>query len=254
MNKNEIIEFSIDNIPKYLNDNKNKLIKMNLSLDRYEISKSLTISLNRSLMGTKTKLSDVYDLMINNFEDVSAKVNNIEQKIKEFNLEQKYSYFVDPEDVLFLVFFKQILYIQNLISDIHMYINSNINLVFIYSFLISKLYNDPEKVSSNYVFIIEKIINNHNFISNFDDRLKEFFNNKTIDKIFLIIKIIYDSDHDFGKLLIDIHNEKMEEFKKNNATDISDSYKEIEQEAKNIKGGSINIYELEQKYEKKKII
>jgi len=252
MSKNEIIEFSIDNIPVYLNDNKDKLIKMNLSLDRHEISKSLTISLNRSLMGTKTKLADVYDLMMNNFDDVSDKVNIIEKKINEFNSEQKYEYFVDPENILYLVFFKQILYIQNLISDIYIYIGSNINLVFIYSYLISKLYNEPEKISSNYVFIIEKIMNGSNFSSNYDNRLKEFFNNKTIGKIFLMIKIIYVSDTDFDKLLIDINNEKMEEYKKNNNTDMSDSWKEIEKESKNTIGGAINIYELEQKFEKKR--
>lgn len=252
MNKIEKTEFTIDNIPKYLNDNLNKLISMDLSLDIHEISKSLTTSLNRSLMGTKTKLSDVYDLMINNFEQITGTVNTIEQKIKEFNSEKKFEYFVDPENILYVVFYKQIVYVQTIISEIYNYINSNINLVFIHSFLLSKLYNEPDNVASNYIFIIQKIINDSNFTTKYDVRLKEFLNDNDIKKIFFMIKIIYNSDEEFEKLLLDIRNEKIEEYKKNNKVDYSDSYKEIEQEIKNIKGGNIDIYELEKKFEKKK--
>jgi len=144
-------DFQLDTIPTYLKDNKDKLINMGLPLDRYEISKSLTISLNRMIMGNKTKLIDVYDLMTNNFEDIS-------KKIKYFNYQQKYEYFIDPEKILFVVFYKQIVYIKKLINNIYDYLNSNINLVFIYSYLISKLYNEPSTISSNYIFIIKKII------------------------------------------------------------------------------------------------
>ena len=51
MDINEFTEFTIDNISKYLTYNKNILVGMNLGLNSYEISKSLTGSLNRSLIG-----------------------------------------------------------------------------------------------------------------------------------------------------------------------------------------------------------
>ena len=75
MDNIKITDLQLDSIPTYLKDNKQKLINMNLTLDRYEISKSLTISLNRMLIGNKTKLLDVYDLIVNNFDDISNKIN-----------------------------------------------------------------------------------------------------------------------------------------------------------------------------------
>jgi hypothetical protein len=248
------IEFSLDNIPKYLNDNKIKLINMNILLDRYEISKSLTISLDRMLMGNKTKLTDVYNLMITNFDDISNKIKLIEDKIQNFNSEQNFEYFIDPEKILYIVFFKQIDYIKNLINDIFNYIDSNINLVFIYSYLISKLYNEPNNITSNYIFILNNIISNSSLISNYDDRLKKFLEPKIIDKIFIIIKIIYNLDTDFEKLLIELNNKKMEEYKKNNKIDLSDTYKKFEENNTKIQGGSDNIYDIEKDFEKKKDI
>lgn len=250
MEVNKFTDFSIDNIPTYLKDTKEKLINMGIPLDRYEISKSLTISLNRMLMGNKTELIYVYDSMVHNFDDIGNKVKSIEEKIKNFNSEQKFEYFIDPERILYIVFYKQIVYVKKLISDIYDYINSNINLVFIYSYLISKLYDEPNKVSSNYIFILNKIISDTSFLSNYDDRLKKFISPEIIDKIFSIIKIIFNADIDFVKLLEELENKKMEEYKKNNSVDYSDSYKEIEQKAKNIKGGMVDIYNIEDNFQK----
>lgn len=250
MEVNKFTDFSIDNIPTYLKDTKEKLINMGISLDRYEISKSLTISLNRMLIGYKTELIDVYDSMVHNFDDIGKKVKSIEEKIKNFNSEQKFEYFIDPERILYIVFYKQIVYVRKLISDIYDYINSNINLVFVYSYLISKLYNEPDKVSSNYIFILNKIISDTSFLSNYDDRLKKFISPEIIDKIFSMIKIIFNADIDFVKLLEELENKKMEEYKKNNSVDYSDSYKEIQQEAKNIKGGMVDIYNIEDNFQK----
>ena len=256
MEINKFLDFSVDTIPTYLKDTKEKLINMGISLDRYEISKSLTISLNRILMGNKIELIDIYDSMINNFDEIEKKNKLIEEKIKNFNLEQKFEYFIDPEKILYIIFFKQIIYIKKLIEEIYNYINSNINLVFIYSFLISKLYNEPNKVSFNYIFILNKIISNTSFISNYDERLKKFISPEIIDKIFLMIKIIYSADIDFVKLMNEYENKKMEEYKKNNYIDYYDSYKEIEKKAKNIndemniKGGKIDIYEIEDNFQK----
>lgn len=250
MEVNKFSDFSIDTIPIYLKDTKEKLINMGIPLDRYEISKSLTISLNRMLMGDKTELINVYDSMMKNFDEIGNKIKSIEEKIEKFNSEQKFEYFIDPEKILYIVFFKQIVYVKTLITDIQDYINSNINLVFIYSYLISKLYNEPNKVSSNYIFILNKIITDTTFLSNYDEKLKKLIAPEIIDKIFTIIKIIYNADIDFIKLLEEFENKKLEEYKKNNSIDYSDSYKEIEKEAKNIKGGMVDIYNIEDNFQK----
>jgi hypothetical protein len=252
MSNNDIMEFSIDNIPKILEDNKTKLINLVLSLDRHEISKDLTNSLNIMLMGNKTNLMDVYEIMVNNFDDISNKVDTIEKKIMEFNSTQSNSYVVDPDNILYVVFFKQIIYIKQLVKDINMLICSNINLVFIYAYLISMLYNEPEKITSNYILILKNIVSDTKFMAEHDNKLKEFLGANVIDKIYITIKIIYNSDKEFDKLLVDLKNQKLEEYRKNNGVDLSDSFKEIEKLGKDIKGGSINIYDIEEKFIKKR--
>jgi hypothetical protein len=252
MDVNKFNDFTIDTIPAYLKDTKEKLINMEISLDRYEISKSLTISLNRMLMGNKTTLNDVYDSMDKNFDDIGTKIKSIEEKIKNFNSEQKFEYFIDPEKILYIVFFKQIVYVKKLINDIYDYINSNINLIFIYCFLISKLYNKPDKITSNYIFILHKIISDTKFLSNYNNKLKKLISQEIINKVFIMIKIIYNADIDYLKLLEEFENKKIEEYKKNNSIDYSDSYKEIEKEAKIIKGGVIDINNIEDNFQRKK--
>lgn len=261
MNKNEIIEFSIENIDKFLNENKNILVNMNLSLDSHEISKSLTGSLNRSLMGNKTKLSEVYDYISNNFDEISSKVKTIEDKIKEFNNQQKSGYFIDPDNILLLVFFKQFVYIKKLILEISAAISTHINLIFIYTYLISKLYDQPH-ITSNYIFIIQKMIKEENFdrdycgvFKNFDkdycNEFKNFIGENNINKINFIIQNIYQSDTSFEKLVEELKNKKIEEYIKINIVDHSDSEEKIKSEYKNIKGGesdSDKFYNIEQKY------
>lgn len=253
---NKFEDFSPDIIPSYLNSNKEKLINMSISLDRFEISKSLTISLNRILLGTNIKLSDVYNSMESNFNTIEKKIISIEDKIKLFNSEQKYEYFVDPEKISYIVFYKQIVYVKKLIDTLVDYVNSNINLVFIHSYLISKLYNQPEQVSSNYIFIFNKIISSPSFLSNSNEKFNKIINSKVVDKIFIMIKIIYSGDEDFVKLLNNYENKKMEEYKKNNSIDHSDSFVELEKKVQNIKndkiniGGGVDIYSIENNFVK----
>jgi hypothetical protein len=251
----EITELNLDEIPTFLKENKQILIDTDLKLDRYEISKSLTISLNRMLMGSKIKLADVYDSIINNFEDTTKKIKLIEEKIKNFNSEEKFIYFVDPEKILYIIFFKQIVYIKKLIDDLHNYVSSNINIVFIYSYIISKLYNNPENITNNYVFILNKMIYDTKFLSKYDDTIKKLLSPEIIEKIFFIIKLIFSADIDFNKLLMDLEKEKMEEYKKNNSVDHSETYNELskinKQVVKNVKGGNTNIYDIENNYQQK---
>lgn len=247
-------KFSVDNIYKFLEDNKELMIGMDASIDRYEISKSLYESLNISIMGNITKLSDVYNLMINNFDDVSNKVTQIENIIKQFNEKENNKYIVDPENILYIIFFKQILHVKKILENINKYIGSNINLVFIYLYLILNLYDEP-KISSNYIFIISQMMlsSSSSIESEYDNRIKELLKTEVIEKISVMIKIIYNSDPDFSKLLEDLKIQKMEEYKKNNSVDLSDSFKEIEKSVKSLNGGSVNIYDFEEKFQKKKV-
>ena len=270
MDVDEFTEFTIDNISKYLNYNKQLLIGMNLSLDSHEISKSLTSSLNRFLIGNKTKISDLYDSLLNNFEEITNKQTIIENQIKQFNTEQKFNYFIDIDNIIILVFYKQFIYIKKLILQIENAIKSNINLVFINFFLISKLYDEPEKVSSNYIYILKKMLenSNHNISNEHSNRLKDFLNINSLDIISNIINVVFKLDVDFQKIIDELKNEKMEEYKKINIVEYSDSYKEIESEFKNefknepsnksegndkLQDPPIEIFnKIEKKYEKKK--
>lgn len=252
MEEHKIDNFKIDSIPNYLNQNKKKLIDMSIPLDRYEISNSLTISLGRMLMGNKTKLSDLYDDMVSNYEEYEKKIKLIEDNIFKFNSEQKSEYFIDIEKIIYLVFFKQIVYVRKVLEEVDDYIDSNINLVFIYSYLISKLYNDPINITSNYIFIIERIIIGSSFKTNHSIEFSNIINLEILEKIFLMIKMIYNSDFEFSKLVKEFDENKMEEYKKNNQIDYSDSIKELENEARDIKGGGVDMYKIEENFKKKK--
>lgn len=256
MDNNEFTEFTIENIFKFLTHNKNLLVGMNLDLDSHEISKSLTVSLNRFIIGTKTKLSDLYESIINNFDEITDKINIIENNINKFNIEQKLGYYIDIDNIIILNFYKQLIFIQKLISEINNFINSNINLVYVNFYLLSKLYDEPNKISFNYIYILKKNINSPNFDNKYNNKLKEFLNFKNLDIIFNIIKIIYNSDNDFSKLFENLKKEKMEEYKKNNIIEHSDSYNEIKNNFKKMYGG-INLEsdvfnKIEQQYIQKK--
>jgi hypothetical protein len=222
---------------------------MDLSLDRYEISKSLTISLDRMLIGNKKQLLDLYDLIMSNFDEETKKIKLIEEKINHFNTEQKFEYFIDQEKIFYLVFFKQIIFIKKLIEEINNYINSNINLVFIYSYLISKLYNEPNNISSNFILIINKMISDTTIMTKYDERLKNFVSSEILDKIFVMIKFIFSADTDFAQLLMDLENKKMNEYKSKNSVDYSDSYKELERYQKKTGGTGETIYDIEKNFE-----
>ena len=235
---NDIEIETLQKIPFYLNTTKSIIIKMNQFVDSYEISKSLTASLNRILIGRYTQLNEVYDSIMENYDSISEKIIIIEDKINEFNnSEENKKYFIDPENIRYLVFFKQIVYIKNLILEIDKFIELDINLVFTYSYIISKLYNEPSKVSSNYIYILQKMTDvdekkkeDHKLSENYDKLVKYFISKDVIDKIYVMIKKIYESDSGFQELLKEYSEKKMQEYKKNNVVEMSESLKQIEKE------------------------
>ena len=244
--------FTIENIPEFLKKSKELLINLNLPLDRHEISNSLTNSLNRSLLGNIVNLNEVYNFMINNFKDVEKNVKIISEKVKEFNKTENNNYFVDLEDILYIVFYNQIVYIKKLLDNLINYINMNVNLVFIYAYIISMLYNEPTKVSSNYIFILEKIIeSDEKSNEKLNNKLKIIIEKNKIDKIYFMIKLIYNADITFIKLLTENYNNKINKLKKENETDVSETFIEISKELKKhsiLTGSGLNVEDLEKDF------
>ena len=105
-------DFIIDNIPEYLKSSIKEYINMDINLDRYQISKSLTFSLNRKLLGDKKDISQIYDWIISDFDKKTNYITEIEKKINDFNSSSynNFTYFIDPQKIAIIVLFKQILY------------------------------------------------------------------------------------------------------------------------------------------------
>lgn len=259
------VNFSINDIANSLNDKLKLIINMNLKLDRYEISKALTNSLNKSISGNKTKLSDIYLDIINDFEKASSNVNQIIQQIQKFNAGKSFEYFVDSENIKYVLFYKHIVYIRKLVTDVILYISSNINLIYIYAFILNKLYSDSSQVISDYLYILHKIVVEDDINLLDKNILSQLLNSNTINTIKFILDNVYQSDPSLIKLLDDFEKNKLDEYKKNNFVDFSDEIKNINEEHhklhknnssleynSNKKTNGIKINNIESEYEKKK--
>ena len=228
-NKIEFKKFSsIDEIPEFLDIIKKQYLDLHLNLNRHEMSKFLTNTLNISLLGNITKLEEAYDYFIASYDDISKKVPIIIEKIRQFNKNNNYEYYVDPEKVFYISFYNEIQYVKNIIQN---HINNsllyNLDMVLINSYLINKLYNEKH-ISKNYVFILCKIIetNNENIINN--ENLKQFLTINKINKIHQIINILHDNDTEFIKLLDDIKKDKFLKESDNNTEEKKDNFTDIE--------------------------
>jgi hypothetical protein len=199
--------FSIDVIDMYLLNTKNMLIKMNILLDTHEINKCLANSLNRALLKNDVVIENIYNNMHSKWEEITTSVPIIEEKIRSFNKSQNYEYYVDFEDVFYLVFYKQIEYVKKILIETILYLNSNVNLIFIYTFIIQAFYDEPNVYSNNYIFILSKIVNSVEY--NNLETIKDFFSEIKIKKLGYILNLIYTSDIKFSELIEKINNEKI---------------------------------------------
>jgi hypothetical protein len=258
---NENINLSISDISTKLEDNLKILIEMNLKLDRCEISKALTNSLNKSITGNKIKLSDIYISITEDFDNATDNVNMIIDQINQFNKNKSYEYFIDCESIKYILFHKHIVYIRKLITNVVLYINSNINLVYIYGFIINKIYSGSFDTITDYLYILNKIITEDSIDLTNKNILSQLFNSNFIDTAKIIFEFVYNSDSLLIKLLEDYEKTKLDEYKKNNSVDESDEIKNINNEhnknAKSIKDNKgtkngIKINDVETEYEKKK--
>ena len=189
------IDFNIDNINQYLNNIKHILIKMNIQLDSQEINKFLAQSLNSSLFDNKFNKETAFNFIIEQNNNTSN-IESIKTQIREFNNEQKYEYYVNMEDVQYLVFYKQIKYVREIINEIIQYLNYYVNPVYIYTFIIQSFYDEP-RIVTNYIYFIKKIRENLN-----NDKINKFLEDSKISKLNKILENIYTFDEEFSKLNI----------------------------------------------------
>ena len=199
--------FSIDIIDTYLLNTKNMLIKMNILLDTYEINKCLANSLNRALLKNDVDIDSIYTRMTSNWEEVKNSVPLIEEKIRNFNKLQKYEYYVDMEDVFYLVFYKQIEYVKKILMETMLYLNSNVNLIFIYTFIIQAFYDEPIVFSKNYIFILSKLVNTSDY--NNLETVRDFFAEAKIKKLGYVLTLLYEADVKFNNLIEHIRTHKI---------------------------------------------
>lgn len=196
------IEFELNNIVEYLNNIKHVLIKMNIKLDSQEINKFLAETLNNELFDKNFNNETAYDVLITkiNDENEDENINLIEEQIRKFNTEQNYKYYVNIEDVFYITFYKQIKYIKNIISQIDNYLKFNIKHIYIYTFLIQSLYDEP-LIYKNYIFCLKKI--NNSFLQKINiEHLEKILNN------------IFKYDNSFRELLEKQIKERLEFIKK----------------------------------------
>ena len=189
------IQFNIDNINQYLNNIKHILIKMNIQLDSQEINKFLAQSLNNSLFDNKFNKDTAFNFIIEQ-DNNTVNIESIKIQIREFNKEQKYEYYVNIEDVQYLVFYKQIKYVREIINEIIQYLNFYVNPVYIYTFIIQSFYDEP-RIVTNYIYFIKKIRENLN-----NDKINKFLEDSKISKLNKILENIYTFDEEFSKLNI----------------------------------------------------
>lgn len=194
-------EFKIDDIKSYLVNIKNILIKMNIKLDSQEINKFLADSLNNSLFENDYNKDTAYEFINQKWN--SIKLEPIETQIREFNKDEDYKYYVNLEDVIFLVFYKQIKYTKQIINEVNQYLNFGVNPIYIYAFIIQSFYDDPI-VFNSYVYLIGKIKETMN-----DKIINAFLDNPIVEKLEMILKIIYTYDSEFNELMRKILSDRI---------------------------------------------
>ncbi len=233
----------IEEIPEFLEIVKERYKNLKLNLDRHEISILLTKTLNVALLGEITTEEQIFNKFMDEYDIVKGKVNIIIEKIREFNNKNAYEYFVDLEKIVFILWFKEIKFVKNLIIDISNNLENQLNIVHINSYLIDNLYNDP-RYTKYYIKILLMIIENEKYKEIFlkSDKLRNFFSIDKINKIYDMIRLILSCDNVFIDFIQKYKEEKLIKEKENNTTD------------KNLKEfkGFNNIEELEIQFHRNK--
>jgi hypothetical protein len=233
LNMDDIKEFSsINEIPEFLEKVKNHYLNLSLNLDRHEISRLITKTLNVALLGYITTEQQIYDKIMNSYDEVKGKIKIIIEKIREFNRKNNNEYWVDLDKIVYILWFKEIKYVRNLLVDIKQNLDYQLNIVHINSYLIDKLYNEP-KYTKYYIKILSMIIQQDSEKYLITDKLKNFFTVDKINKIYEIIRLIFSCDADFIKFLENNKKNKLDKEKENNEIEKNDNFNDIELFEKN---------------------
>ncbi len=212
-------DFKIDNITNYLKDYKETLKGLSI-LDKNELNKDLTNKLNNLLLPQKT-FEEKYTFIISKMTEVETNINIIKKQIEEFNNNEGFVSFIDVNDILYITYFDEISFVDKTIAKIIKYIKKNINLNYLYCYIINKFYDELTDDKRNYLFILEKrIIDIYNKIDKTiielteeqknEQKILDFFSINKIKILKDIIKLIFDSDESYKNIIKKYNNDKYE--------------------------------------------
>jgi hypothetical protein len=221
----------IEEIPEFLETVKNHYLNLTLNLDRHEISRLITKTLNVALLGEITTEQQIYRLIIDDYDTVKSKVKTIITKIREFNKSTKYEYWVDLDKIVYILWFKEIKFVKNLIIDISENLEYQLNIVHVISYLIDKLYNDP-RYTKYYIKILLMIIEQDSEELLNTDKLKNFFTSNKINKIYEIIRLVLNCDIEFLSFIDNFHKNLLDKEKENNDNETDNNFINIEDQEK----------------------
>jgi len=227
---------SINEIPEYLETVKKHYLNLKLDLDRHEISRLITKTLNVAILGSITTEEQIYSLFMKDYDEIKKKVIIIIDKIREFNKNNNYEYWVDLDKIVYLLWFKEFKFIKNLIISINENLEHQLNIIHLNSYLIGELYNDP-KLTKYYLKILQMMINNEDDSNRmfYNDKLRQFFTIAKITKIDEFIRLIYTADKDFITFVNSAKEEKFSKEKENNDPSKTNNFNNIEDIEKKIK-------------------
>jgi hypothetical protein len=204
-------DFKINNISNYLIGFKKDLLSLGI-LDKNELNKNLTNSLNNLLLPQET-FEEKYKEIISKMKEVESNIVEIKKQIEEFNNQQAYVSFVDIDDILYITYFNEISFVDRTIIKIKNYIDKDINLNYLYCYVINKFYDELTDSNRNYLFILEHRISD---ITNKSDKtiteqkILDFFSKNKIKILKDIIKLIFDLDENYKNIIKKFNNEKFE--------------------------------------------
>ncbi len=203
-------DFKINNISNYLKDQKKILISLGI-LDKNEINKNLTSSLNNSLLPQKT-FEEKYIEIISKLKEVETNIIEIKKQIEDFNKSQGFVSFVDIDDILYITYFNEISLVDRKIIKIKDYIEKDINLNYLYCYVITKFYDELTDSNKNYLFILEHRVNDYikkPEKSIIDQKIIDFFSINKIKILKEVIKQIFNLDQIYKAIIKKLSDDKL---------------------------------------------
>ena len=202
----EPIEFSIKNIVPYLENIKNTLLSMNIRLDSHEINNFLATSLNTALFklfNSDYKKEMTFQIIYDNLEGVANNIPEVEIKIREFNKKEEYKYYVNMEDIQYIVKYKRMTFIQKMLQSVNGYLQFNVNPIYIYTFVMQYIY-DTDVILNDYIELTNDILSKTT-----NGNVKEFLTEDILYNLKLLLGILYNSDEEFKGLMKEIYDKRI---------------------------------------------